>query len=48
MNWVAYNFAHDVALPGLKGAQARFNAKSRFDCKSRDSACPWTVLLVAY
>jgi len=32
MNWMAYNFAHDVALPGSSGARARFNTKSSFDC----------------
>ena len=24
MNWLAYNFAHDVALPGSKGARVPF------------------------
>lgn len=24
MNWTAYNFAHDVALPGSKGAPVGF------------------------
>ena len=24
MNWIAYNFAHDVALPGSAGARVGF------------------------
>jgi len=24
MNWMAYNFAHDIALPGSSGAPAAF------------------------
>jgi len=48
MNWMAYKFAHDVALPGLNGARARFNTKSSFDCKSRDSTCSWMVANAAF
>ncbi len=44
MNWVAYNFAHDIALPGSKGAPLGFfmypqaeTADGRLDCLDADS-----------
>jgi len=44
MNWVAYNFAHDVALPGSAGAPVGFlmypqaeTAGDRLDCLDPDS-----------
>jgi transglutaminase-like putative cysteine protease len=43
MNWMAYNFAHDVALPGSKGAPVGFfmypqaeTADGRLDCLDAD------------
>jgi transglutaminase-like putative cysteine protease len=43
MNWMAYNFAHDVALPGSKGAPVGFlmypqaeTADGRLDCLDPD------------
>ena len=43
MNWMAYNFAHDVALPGSNGAPVGFlmypqaeNADGRLDCLDPD------------
>jgi transglutaminase-like putative cysteine protease len=43
MNWMAYNFAHDVALPGSKGAPIGFlmypqaeTADGRLDCLDSD------------
>ena len=43
MNWMAYNFAHDVALPGLSGAPVGFlmypqaeTADGRLDCLDPD------------
>jgi transglutaminase-like putative cysteine protease len=44
MNWMAYNFAHDVALPGSKGGPVGFlmypqaeTAEGRLDCLDPDS-----------
>jgi transglutaminase-like putative cysteine protease len=44
MNWMAYNFAHDVALPGSSGAPLGFlmypqaeTADGRLDCLDADS-----------
>lgn len=44
MNWVAYNFAHDVALPGSTGAPVGFlmypqaeTADGRLDCLAPDN-----------
>jgi transglutaminase-like putative cysteine protease len=44
MNWVAYNFAHDVALPGSDGAPVGFlmypqaeTADGRLDCLNPDN-----------
>jgi len=44
MNWMAYNFAHDVALPGSKGGPIGFlmypqaeTAEGRLDCLDPDS-----------
>jgi transglutaminase-like putative cysteine protease len=44
MNWMAYNFAHDVALPGSSGASLGFlmypqaeTADGRLDCLDADS-----------
>jgi transglutaminase-like putative cysteine protease len=44
MNWMAYNFAHDVALPGSTGAPVGFlmypqaeTAAGRLDCLDADS-----------
>jgi len=44
MNWMAYNFAHDVALPGSKGGPVGFlmypqaeAAEGRLDCLDPDS-----------
>lgn len=44
MNWIAYNFAHDVALPGSSGAPLPFlmypqaeTAEGRLDCLDPDS-----------
>jgi transglutaminase-like putative cysteine protease len=44
MNWMAYNFAHDVALPGSSGAPVGFlmypqaeTADGRLDCLDADS-----------
>ena len=44
MNWMAYNFAHDVALPGSKGAQLAFlmypqaeTSDGRPDCLDPDN-----------
>jgi transglutaminase-like putative cysteine protease len=44
MNWIAYNFAHDVALPGSTGAPVGFlmypqaeSADSRLDCLDPDN-----------
>jgi transglutaminase-like putative cysteine protease len=44
MNWMAYNFAHDVALPGSKGEPIGFfmypqaeTAEGRLDCLDPDS-----------
>jgi transglutaminase-like putative cysteine protease len=44
MNWIAYNFAHDVALPGSSGAPVGFlmypqaeTAGSRLDCLDPDN-----------
>jgi transglutaminase-like putative cysteine protease len=44
MNWIAYNFAHDVALPGSGGAPVGFlmypqaeTADSRLDCLNPDN-----------
>ena len=44
MNWMAYNFAHDVALPGSSGASLGFlmypqaeTADGRLDCLDPDS-----------
>jgi transglutaminase-like putative cysteine protease len=43
MNWMAYNFAHDVALPGARGAPVGFlmypqaeTADGRLDCLDPD------------
>jgi transglutaminase-like putative cysteine protease len=43
MNWIAYNFAHDVALPGSSGAPVGFlmypqaeTADGRLDCLDPD------------
>jgi hypothetical protein len=43
-NWLAYNFAHDVALPGSKGPKLGFLmypqaevASSRLDCLDADT-----------
>ena len=43
MNWMAYNFAHDVALPGASGAPVGFlmhpqaeTADGRLDCLDPD------------
>jgi hypothetical protein len=43
-NWLAYNFAHDVALPGAKGPAAEFlmypqaeTASGRLDCLDPDN-----------
>ena len=43
MNWMAYNFAHDVALPGSSGASVGFlmypqaeTAEGRLDCLDSD------------
>jgi hypothetical protein len=43
MNWIAYNFAHDVALPGSSGAPLPFlmypqaeTADGRLDCLDPD------------
>ena len=43
MNWIAYNFAHDVALPGSSRAPVGFlmypeaeTAKGRLDCLDPD------------
>src|SRR5271156_4109795 len=44
MNWIAYNFAHDVALPGSTGAPVGFlmypqaeTAQGRLDCLDADA-----------
>jgi transglutaminase-like putative cysteine protease len=44
MNWMAYNFAHDVALPGSSGAPVGFlmypqaeTAEGRLDCLNPDN-----------
>jgi len=44
MNWMAYNFAHDVALPGSSGTPVAFlmypqaeTAGARIDCLAPDS-----------
>jgi transglutaminase-like putative cysteine protease len=44
MNWIAYNFAHDVALPGSSGAPVGFlmypqaeTAEGRLDCLDPDN-----------
>jgi hypothetical protein len=44
MNWMAYNFAHDVALPGSGGGSLGFlmypqaeTADGRLDCLDPDS-----------
>jgi len=44
MNWIAYNFAHDVGLPGSSGAPLRFlmypqaeTAGGRLDCLDPDN-----------
>ena len=44
MNWMAYNFAHDVALPGSKGGSIAFlmypqaeTAEGRLDCLDPDN-----------
>ncbi len=44
MNWMAYNFGHDVALPGSKGAPVGFllypqaeTAEGRLDCLDPDN-----------
>jgi hypothetical protein len=44
MNWMAYNFAHDVALPGSSGTPVGFlmypqaeTADGRLDCLDADS-----------
>jgi transglutaminase-like putative cysteine protease len=44
MNWMAYNFAHDVVLPGSKGASIAFfmypqaeTAEGRLDCLDPDN-----------
>jgi transglutaminase-like putative cysteine protease len=44
MNWIAYNFAHDVALPGSNGAPVGFlmypqaeTAEGRLDCLDADN-----------
>jgi hypothetical protein len=43
-NWMAYNFAHDVALPGAKGPRLEFlmypqaeTAAGRLDCLDPDT-----------
>jgi hypothetical protein len=44
MNWMAYNFAHDVTLPGSTGASLGFlmypqaeTAEGRLDCLDPDN-----------
>jgi len=44
MNWMAYNFAHDVALPGSSGAPVGFlmypqaeTSEGRLDCLAPDN-----------
>ena len=44
MNWMAYNFAHDVALPASKGGPVGFlmypqaeTAEGRLDCLDPDN-----------
>ena len=44
MNWLAYNVAHDIALPGAKGPQLEFlmypqaeTAAGRLDCLDPDT-----------
>jgi hypothetical protein len=44
MNWMAFNFANDVALPGSKGAPVSFfmypqaeTAEGRLDCLDADA-----------
>ena len=44
MNWMAYNFGHDVALPGSSGAPVNFlmypqaeTADGRLDCLDPDN-----------
>ena len=44
MNWIAYNFAHDVALPGSSGRAGRFlmypqaeTSEGRLDCLDPDN-----------
>jgi hypothetical protein len=44
MNWMAFNFGHDVALPGSDGAPINFlmypqaeTAGSRLDCLDADN-----------
>jgi hypothetical protein len=44
MNWIAYNFAHDVALPGSSGEPVGYfmypqaeTAAGRLDCLDPDS-----------
>jgi hypothetical protein len=44
MNWVAYNYGHDVVLPGSDGPAVPFlmypqaeTAKGRIDCLDPDS-----------
>ena len=44
MNWMAYNYAHDVALPGAKGGPVGFfmypqaeTADGRLDCLDPDN-----------
>jgi hypothetical protein len=44
MNWMAYNFAHDVSLPGSAGAPVAFlmypqaeTADGRLDCLAPDT-----------
>jgi hypothetical protein len=44
MNWMAYNYAHDVALPGSSGAPVAFlmypqaeTSEGRIDCLDPDN-----------
>ena len=44
MNWLAYNVAHDIALPGAKGPKVEFlmypqseTAAERLDCLDPDN-----------
>jgi hypothetical protein len=47
MNWTAYNFAHDVALPGSKGAPVGFRMTRKQKRPKADSTA-WIPITSRY